>query len=171
MNEKSIESELKTRSYTEDNIAETLDKQVLIIPQFITTNDEMNISSQLVRSDVADIKKVLSQAGYETEIILDKRLKRRVLVQKDADIVLPLILFAASIPLGIAIGYISNWLFARFGDQQRNVKYKHARFRPDGTIEDYIELEGNPKEVADILKSGNLQSADLIDDNQPKIDK
>ena len=97
---------------------------------------------------------------------LDKGLRRRVLVRKDADIVLPLVLFGANIPLSVATSYIASWLFARFKGQQVNIKYEHARFGPDGKITDYIKIEGKPKEVAEILKSGRFQSTVDTKDNQ-----
>ncbi len=164
MQEKNIRYELTKKSYTEDDIAKALQKQVLIVPQLIVSDTD---KSQLLRSDVSDIKKVLTQAGYDTEVVLDKNLERRTLIRKDADIVLPLILFAASIPLGVATGYISNWLFTRFTKGQKtNIKYEHARFDSDGKIVDYVKLEGEPKQVAEILKSGKFEQADRPDDHQ-----
>jgi hypothetical protein len=160
MNEKYVQSELRTRSYTEDEIEKALQKQVLVVPQLIIAGKESDSKSQLVRSDVSDIRKVLTQAGYDTEVVLDKSLKRQTLVQKHADIVFPLILFAANVPLNVVTSYIANWLFARFTTGgQVNVKYEHARFGPDGKIVDYIKLEGKASEVAEILKSGKFQSA------------
>lgn len=166
MNKKSIQAELRTRSYSKSEIAKALQKQVLIVPQLIITHEDTGGRSQLVRGDVSDIRKVLTQAGFETEVILDKGLRRRVLVRKDADIVLPLVLFGANIPLSVATSYIASWLFARFKGQQVNIKYEHARFGPDGKITDYIKIEGKPKEVAEILKSGRFQSTVDTKDNQ-----
>lgn len=155
MREETIQSELRTRSYTEEDIAKALQKQVLIVPQLIIGDAG---SSQLLRGDVADVRKILTQAGYDTEVVLDKSLKRRALIQEDADIVLPLILFAISIPLNVATSYLANWLFARFTkDQKINIKYEHARFGPDGKIVDYVKLEGEPRQVAEILKSSKFQ--------------
>ena len=166
MVEQSIQSELKMRSYTDDEIAKALQKQILIVPRLTTTRDETGNGVQLVRGDVSDIRKVLTQAGYETEVVLAKKLNRRTLVQKDADIVLPLVLFAASIPLGVMTGCIATSLSARFAKgQQINIKYEHARFGTDGKIVDYIRLEGKPEEVAEILKSGRFQSVDRTQDN------
>jgi len=156
MREETIQSELRTRSYTEEDIAKALQKQVLIVPQLIVGDAGR---SQLLRGDVADVGKILTQAGYDTEVVLEKGLKRRALIRKDADIVLPLILFAINIPLGVATGYLANWLFARFTkDQKINIRYEHARFGPNGKIVDYVKLEGKPREVAEILKSGKFQS-------------
>jgi len=155
MQEENIRYELTKKSYTEDDIAKALQKQVLIVPQLIVSDTD---KSQLVRSDVSEIKKVLTQAGYDTEVVLNKNLERRALIRKDADIVLPLILFAANIPLNLAISYVANWLFARFpGEQKINITYEHARFGHDGKIIDYVKLEGEPKQVAEILKSGKLE--------------
>jgi len=155
MQEQIIQSELRTRSYTEEDIAKALQKQVLIVPQLIVGDAG---GSQLLRGDVADVRKALTKAGYDTEVVLDKGLKRRTLIQKDADIVLPLILFAISVPLNVATGYLANWLFARFTkDQKIIIKYEHARFGPDGKIVDYVRLEGEPSHVAEILKSGKFQ--------------
>ena len=155
MPEKIIQSELKTRHYMDEDIVQTLQKQVLIMPELINKDSEY----QLVRGDVSDINKVLAQAGYQTEIVLDKNLKRRALVQKDASIILPLILFASNIPINIATGFIANWLSIRFPQgHQTDIKYEHARFGPDGKIVDYVKFEGKSEEVVEILKSGKFQS-------------
>ena len=159
MDEITIQSELKTRSYADEAIAEALQKQVLIVPPLNITDESKGGKYQLVSGEASEIRKVLNQADYSTDIVLDKNLKRRTLVLKQADIVFPLILFAASLPLNVATGYIANWLSARFiGDQKLRIKYEHARFGPDGKIVDYVKLEGQPKEVAAILKSGKFES-------------
>jgi hypothetical protein len=166
MQQESVQSELRKRSYTEEDMAKALQKQILIMPQLIVDDTG---KSQLVRGDVSDVKKVLAQAGYETEVVLDKGLMRRELVQKDAGIVLPLILFAVNIPLTVATSYIANWLFARFTrDQKTSIKYEHARFGPDGKMVDYIKLEGEPRKVAEILKSGKFRSTDDNTDTKSK---
>ena len=158
MNKKNIQDKLRARSYSENEIAKALNKQVLIVPQLIITQDDAGNRSQLIRGDVSDIRKVLTQAGFEAEVILEKGLRRRTLVRHDADIILPLILFAANIPLSVAASYIASWLFARFAGKKTNIKYEHARFGPDGKITDYIKLEGRAEKVAKILKSGKFES-------------
>ena len=158
MEERTVQSELSRRSYPSGEIVQMLQKQVLIVPELTVSSKDASDRAQLVRSDVADIKKILAKAGYQTEIILAKTLPRRTLVQKGGDIVLPLVLFSASIPLNVVTGYISTWLFTRFqGNQQVTIKYEHARFGPDGKIKDYVKLEGKPEEVAKILKSGKFE--------------
>lgn len=155
MQEENILSDLRNKSYTEEDIVKMLQKQILIVPQLIV---EDTGKSQLVRSNVSDIRKVLTQAGYDTEVVLDKGLERRALIRKSADYILPVILFATSIPVSVATGYIANWLFTRFAQEQNiNIKYEHARFGPDGKIVDYVKLEGESRHVAEILKSGKFE--------------
>ena len=159
MGEVTIQSELRTRSYTDEAIGEALQKQILIMPPLSTTEDGKGAKYQLMSDEASEMRKVLSEAGYATDVILDRNLKRRTLVRKQADIVFTLILFAASLPLNVVTGYIANWLYARFNANQKlNVTYEHARFGCDGKIVDYVKLEGDPKEVAAILKSGKFSS-------------
>lgn len=154
---KNIRDELRERSYSENEIAKIINKQVLIVPQLIISEEDTNDRSQLIRGEVSDIRKLLTQAGFETEVILDQALGRKALIRRDADIVFPLILFAANIPLNIITSYIANWLFTRFQDKKINIRYEHARFGSDGKIIDYIKLEGKADEVAKILRSRKLE--------------
>ena len=162
MNEITVQSELKLRSYNDSDVDKALQEQVLIVPELFPGGISPDENSQFVRNDVSDVYKIFSQAGYTTEIVLDKRLKRKALILKSADIVLPLILFAAGVPVAVATGYIANWLSSRFaGEKSLTIKYEHARFGKDGKIVDYVKLEGNAEEVAKVLKSGKFQSTDI----------
>lgn len=148
-----VQSELSRRSYSSIEITQMLQRQILIVPELSISGKDTSERAQLVRSDVADIRKIFVQAGYQTEIILDKQLPRRTLVQKSADIILPLVLFSASLPLNVVTSYISSWLFARFqGNRQVTVRYEHARFGPDGEIKERVKLEGTSDEVIKALK-------------------
>ena len=50
MDERSIQSELRTKSYTDDDVAKALQKQILIVPQLTTTQEETGNKVQLAEA-------------------------------------------------------------------------------------------------------------------------
>jgi hypothetical protein len=71
MDETTVQAELKMRSYSDPAIQESLQKQVLIVPPLNATDESKGDKYQLVTSEASELRKVLNQAGYSTDIVLE----------------------------------------------------------------------------------------------------
>jgi hypothetical protein len=94
-------------------VVQSLDKfqDVLLLPS--NTNFTELPEEHLFSPFAKEVLIVLREAGINAEFYQDER-KRRELVLKSADIILPVVYYVAAAANAVVLGVISNWIYGRF---------------------------------------------------------
>jgi hypothetical protein len=79
-----------------------------------------------------------------------------------AEWVLPIVLFAANIPVSVACSLFANWIWSLMGpqpDPEDTVHVRLARELPDGTLE-MLEARGRVEDVVGVLREPGLEPSE-----------
>lgn len=108
--------------------------------------------AHLFAPQAKEVVDALKRGGVEAALYRDDR-DRREFVLKSADIILPILTFAATSAAAVALGILANWLYDRFikgGHKAGTVKFEYAILDRDRVIA-WRRIEGNLCDIRELL--------------------
>jgi hypothetical protein len=113
---------------------------------------EVPADAHLFAPQAKEVVDALKQGGIQATLYRDER-DRRDLVLKSADVLLPVLTFAAESAAGVALGILANWLYDRFIKRDKRpgtVRFEYAILGEDRVIA-WRRIEGSVREVRDLM--------------------
>jgi hypothetical protein len=112
------------------------------------------------RREVQELRGFILENGHSVALAIPEGTEPVAYQEHAADWVLPIVLFAASIPVSVACNLFANWIWSRLGpqpDPDDTVHVRLARQLPDGTLE-LLEARGKVEDVVQLLREPELES-------------
>jgi hypothetical protein len=141
-----------------DELAERARRALLLLPE--ETRDGPDGIVAPFRADAQELRVVAREHGLQAELVIPDGAQTAVYSERAADWVLPFIL---SLPTGIALNLVSNWIQARLDARKSGEPMPTLRYRQAELTEGQArvrELEGPADAVVALLRGGQLTPPD-----------
>jgi hypothetical protein len=114
------------------------------------------------RHEVQQLRAYIRASGRTVALAVPEGAETAAYQEHAAEWVLPIVLFTASIPVGVACNLFANWIWSLMGpkpDSDDTVHVRLARELPDGTLE-MLEVRGRVEDVVRVLRESELESGE-----------
>jgi hypothetical protein len=112
------------------------------------------------RREVQQLRGYIRENGHSVALALPEGVETAAYQEHAAEWVLPIVLFAADVPVSVACNLFANWIWSIIGparDSEDGVHVRLAHELPDGTLE-LLEVRGNVEDVVRVLREPELES-------------
>jgi hypothetical protein len=126
--------------------------EIFILPDRVVEQDGKAFAA--FRPETQALRVLFQDAGFKVKLLAPEGAKRGGYEEHDDSWVLPVVLTAAGLPIGILSSLVADWIKskARSKDSPR-VLYRHATIETAEADIDLVEISGTAEEIAQLLAS------------------
>jgi len=132
--------------------------------------ENKNYFSQVTKN----VTNVLKKGGLNVKIYEDGREKTEIIL-KSADIFLPTLFFFGSIPIGLALNILANWIYDKFIKDKKiisnSLKFEYLEVKDNYKVIKNVKIEGPANVVYKILKEDSNNYNNNIEKQIDKNEK
>ena len=128
--------------------------EIFILPDRVVERDGKVLAA--FRPETQALRVLFRDAGYEVKLPAPEDATRGRYEEHDDSWVLPIILTAAGLPIGIVSALVVDWIKSKIGSKESpRVLYRHATIETADADIEILEISGTVDDIAQLLESGD----------------
>ena len=126
--------------------------EIFILPDRVVEQDGKVFAA--FRPETQALRVLFQDAGYKVTLPAPKGAKRGGYEEHDASWVLPVVLTAAGLPIGIISSLVADWIKSKTRSKDSpQVLYRHVTMETAEADIELVEISGTADEIAQLLGS------------------